>query len=533
MFATIRKLFGEQQLATETDLITILFGGKSGNAEFVASETFRHLKDKGKKVRLKNLSTFKAEDLALEKTVLFVVSTHGEGDPPPAAVRFFKHLKNKQIQLDHLEFSVCALGDSDYEHFCQAGKDLEKLLLASSAKPFSPRVDCDEAFETSAVGWISTVSGLLAGKIDEQSVRFDGQKKRVWHKAIVKEKYCLNPESAEGVYHLDLVIDGQTVKYKSGDSVGIVPQNPSQLVDQILIKTGSKPEDLVCEEEGLCLREFLLTKAEITSLSRGIMKRYSDLSGDDNLADLLTDEESSLDYQRNHDLLDLLTDFPYQFNTSQLVSLPDKLKVRYYSISSYQEENADELHLTVKQVRFRHKSRERHGSCSNYLSEWLAVGTAVSLFIASDNEFRLPVSSSTPAIFIAAGTGIAPVRAFLKERQAQGISQNWLFFGEKTRQVDYLYGEEVEGWKSEGLLENLSLAFSRDQSAKYYVQDAVLKEGAELLKWIDKGAHIYVCGSINMGQGVKHTINALLQADGKGLTADQLQASHRYCEDVY
>jgi len=533
MFATIRKLFGEQQLASETDLITILFGGKSGNAEFVAGETFRHLKDKGKTVRLKNMSSFKAEHLASEKTVLFVVSTHGEGDPPPAAVRFFKHLKNKQIALGHLGFSVCALGDSDYEHFCQAGKNLEKLLLASGAQAFSPRVDCDEAFETSAAEWIATVSGLLSGRTNDKAVHFEGQKTRLWHKATVKEKQCLNPGSAERVYHLNLAINGQEVKYKSGDSVGIVPQNPSPLVDQILIKTGLKPGELVREEEGLCLREFLLTKAEITSLSRGAMKRYSDLSGDENLADLLADEESSLDYQRNHDLLDMLTDFPHQFSTSELVSLSDKLKVRYYSISSYQKTNADELQLTVKQVRFSHNNRERHGSCSNFLSEWLEVGTTVAFFLSPDDEFRLPASALTPAIFIAAGTGIAPVRAFLRERQTQVNTRNWLFFGEKTRKSDYLYGEELDGWKRGGLLENLNMAFSRDQSTKYYVQDAILKEGAELLKWIEQGAHIYVCGSIKMGQGVKQTISSLLEADGKGLTVDQLQANRRYCEDVY
>ncbi|RKD90570.1 diflavin oxidoreductase [Mangrovibacterium diazotrophicum] len=533
MFGTIRKFFGEQQLAAETGLITILFGGKSGNAEFVASETFRHLKEKGKKVRLKNMSSFKAENLASEKTVLFVVSTHGEGDPPPVAVRFFKHLKNKQIQLDHLEFSVCALGDSDYEHFCEAGKTLERLLLDSGAKPFSPRVDCDEAFETNAAGWISTVSKLLAGSSNGDSFLIEEQKNRSWKKAIVKEKRCLNPESAEGVYHISLAINGREVQYKSGDSIGVAPQNSPRLVALIVAKTGLNPEELIREEEGLCLREFLLTKAEITTLSRGVMKRYADLSGDENLSDLLADDKASLDYQRKHDLMDMLNDFPYLFNTSQLVSLPDKLKIRYYSISSFQQMNADELQLTVKQVRFNHKNRERQGSCSTYLSEWLEVGTAVSFFIAPDDEFRLPVNSSTPAIFIAAGTGIAPVRAFLQERRMHTNTRNWLFFGEKTRKSDYLYGEELDGWKREGLLENVSLAFSRDQSTKFYVQDAVLKEGTELLRWIDQGAHIYVCGSIKMGQSVKQTINALLQAEDNGLTVDQLQADNRYCEDVY
>ena len=533
MFTTIRRLFGERTADHETGLITIVFGGKSGNAEFVGSETFRHLKEKGKKVRLKNMSSFKPEMLAGAQTVLFVVSTHGEGDPPPAALRFFRQLNNSQLRLPDLEFSVCALGDSEYEHFCQAGKELEKRLLRMGAQVFSPRVDCDAAFETAAAEWISTVSGFLTDDETEPLLNLEGHQNRSWHNAVVREKRQLNPGAADAVFHLSLAIDDQQLRYQSGDSVGIIPQNPVSLVEQLLASLQLSPDLIIDSKEQLTLRHFLLSKVEITNLNKALLQRYLLISDDDNLADLLQNEAACLEYLHQHDFLDLLHDFPFPFQPSALVVLLDKLKVRYYSIASYQPAHPGEIHLTVKQLRFQHKNRLRYGSCSNYLSQWLEVGTPLSFCLAPDETFRLPDHAETPVIFIAAGTGIAPVRAFLKERESLGQTRNWLIFGEKTRKLDYLYGDEIDLWKEKGLLERLNLAFSRDQSAKLYVQDVLLKQGTGFLNWIDAGASVYVCGSLKMGIHVKETIGSLLASREGSTTVEQLQAAKRYCEDIY
>ncbi|PTN02421.1 sulfite reductase flavoprotein subunit alpha [Mangrovibacterium marinum] len=532
MFAGIRKLWGGDNVAPAKDTITILYGSKSGNAEFVASETFRHLKDLGQKARLKNLSSYKAASLADESTVLFVVSTHGEGDPPPSSLRFFKQLNRMQEELAELNFSVCALGDSDYDHFCQAGRKLEKRLLELGARVFSERVDCDEAFEVAASGWISTVVKKLTNADNPETLSLQKQD-RTWHVGLIRDKQKLNERAADSVYHICLSIDASTVFYRPGDSIGIIPQNPVALVDQILLRLNLKPDELVDVQEELSVREFLLTKAELTRLSRALLERYRELTSDENLTDLLTEEQACRHYCEAHDFLDLLQDFPYPLKAGEFPGLLDQLKVRYYSIASFQPNTPSEIHLTVKQLSFSRRNRLRQGACSNYLSEWLAPGTAVSFFVAPDDGFRLPADPTVPVIFIAAGTGIAPVRAFLTEREQHACSRNWLIFGAKSRADDFLYQQQLEQWKHSGTLEYLDLAFSRDQSVKVYVQDLMLRRGEELLKWIDAGAHIYVCGSIAMGRDVRAAIDAMLSASVDQCSLNQLIEDKRYCEDVY
>ncbi|WP_163711293.1 diflavin oxidoreductase [Mangrovibacterium lignilyticum] len=533
MFASLRKLFGERNTTiVDSDLITVLYGGKSGNAEFVASQMTRHL-SKGKlKVRLKNMSSYKAENLLDESRVLFVVSTYGEGDPPPAALRFFRQLNElSTVGLANLEFALCALGDSEYEHFCQAGKDLEKRLLQMGAQAILPRVDCDAAFEKTAASWISSVSKLLTVDDSGDSFNLDAIQSHQWHTAVIREKHQLNPGSKEAVWHLNLAIDEQTVKYQTGDSIGIVPRNPEELIGQILGVMQLAPDELV-DKEQTALSDFLQTKAELTNLSRDLLKRYLSLCADENLADLLKHEHATLDYLHQHDFLDLLHDFPCRLNAADLPGLLDKPKIRYYSIASYQVVSPNELHLTVKKVQYEHKKRRRHGAASSYLSHSLEVGISISFFISPDDDFRLP-DPSVPAIFIGAGTGIAPIRAFLSERSQQADSRNWLFFGEKTRAVDYLYSAEMESRKETDELERLNLAFSRDQQAKIYVQDLLLQEAKEVQEWLKAGAHIYVCGSRKMGQAVKETFNKLATTRNSEYTVAKLLAEKRYHEDVY
>lgn len=532
MFTSIRKLFGERPAKTiDRDLITVLYGGKSGNAEFVASEAARHLGKQKLNVRLKDMSSYKAETLLAESRVLFVVSTHGEGDPPPAAFRFFRQLSKLSVELTELKFAVCALGDSEYEHFCQAGKDLEKHLLRLGAQAVLPRVDCDAAFEKSAAGWISSVSKWLTGDQTANGVTLDATQSRQWHRAVITEKRLLNPGSSDAVWHLNLAIDGQNASYKTGDSVGIVPRNLDELVDQLLLAL-NLPAGEPVDQEQTVLRGFLQAKAELTNLSRDLLMRYLALSADENLADLLNDEQATLDYLHQHDFLDVVNDFPCHLAGTDLPALLDKPKVRYYSIASCQEVSLNELHLTVKKVQYEHKERRRHGAASSYLSHWLEVGTSVSFFLSPDDEFRLP-EPSVPAIFIGAGTGIAPIRAFLAERAMKSGSRNWLFFGEKTRERDYLYGTELEIRKQIGELERLNLAFSRDQQHKVYVQDLILKEAGELNEWLKAGAHIYVCGSLKMGQAVKESFNKLAAANNSEYSVANLLSEKRYHEDVY
>lgn len=534
MIATLRKIFGSKSDQIELGTITVLYGGKSGNAEFVAKETYRHLKSKGEKIRIKNMSSYKAANLSQEETVLAVVSTHGEGDPPPAATRFFRQLKSGELDLSSLKFAVCALGDSDYEDFCQAGKDLEQLLMAAGAEPFLERVDCDAAFEKAAGDWIGAVSQKLTNSSEDGAgLELDANKDREFQEGVILAKKQLNADLDVPVYHIAINCPGKGFSYLPGDSIGIIPRNSTDLVHQILEQLKLKGEAPIGESDDLSLRSFLLKRAELTNLNKSLLVRYQQLANDENLADLLRDEEACLSYVAENDLLDLITDFPAQITTNQLVQLLDKLKARYYSIASFEKSNPGELHLTVKQVSFERNQRNRQGACSNFLGRSLEVGSPVSYFLSEDASFRLPERSSTPCIFIAAGTGIAPVRAFLQQRAYEGADRNWLFFGAKQRQNDFLYQDEIEAYQKQGVLPQLDLAFSRDQEAKIYVQDLLLKNAPELLQWLKDGAHIYVCGSIAMGKAVREAFSELLESNSEKQGIQQLLNEKRFHEDVY
>ena len=534
MIATaVRKLLTRRK-PVAGEQITILYGGKSGNSAYIANETGKCLQRSGRRSRVVNMASYNMDQLKSESFVLIVVSTHGEGEPPPAASRFFRRLFSEQPDLYGVGYAVCALGDSSYEHFCKAGKDIDHRLSDLGAKRICSRADCDLDFGTAASGWISSVLRRLPGQVDGQDVLKLNAQEKITVKAVVKEKYQLNAGSEDAVYHICLATDDQSFRYCSGDSVGLVPQNPVSLVNSIIdILNISAYDLLMADQQEFLARDYLLHRAELTTLNKEVLVKYAEMSGNEQLLDLLNGKSGLDAYLENHDVLDLLQDFPCPLPAVWLPDLLRPLQPRYYSVSSYQPEHPGELHLTVKRVQFQLKNRLRQGSCSAYLSDWLETGAAVSFFLAPNDNFRLPGKPGIPVIFIAAGTGIAPVRAFLQERAARGETKNWLFFGGKNRRTDFLYGAEILDFYGQQALERLDLAFSRDGQAKVYVQDLLLQKGKELLEWISEGAAIYVCGSIKMGKGVRETLTDLFTSAAADMSLEQLIAEWKYLEDLY
>lgn len=537
--SAIRKFFFWRSDSGKSD-ITILYGGKSGNAAFVANEAGKQFVKHGLAARVVNMSSYPVHLLKDEKLLLIVASTHGEGDPPPSAIRFYNYLFSQTDRLGNLQYSVCALGDSSYEFFCKTGKDIDERLNELGASRFYPRADCDAEFGPNAVSWITGILNQHLSISTTEEITIETDQGVHYHNALIKEKYRLNEGSSEEIYHLVLEIDPLQVSYQPGDSIGIIPQNPSELVTEILKSSNWSRKELVIFDDIECqLGNLLQNKLEITTLRKSVIRKYQQFAQHDKLEELISADDQLNAYLGKHDLLDLLIDFPCEMNAQEFVSVLPGILPRYYSIASSQQCNPAELHLTVKQVQFNVRERTRKGSCSTYLNQWLKVGTQVQFKLMSGNSFRLPEKSDVPVVLIAAGTGIAPFRAFLQERELQKPGGNWLIFGEKHEEYDFLYQKEIKKWLDHRVLTRVDPAFSRDGENKIYVQDKIHENADEIFKWLNKGACIYVCGSLKMGRGVRQTILDLHEKRHKGSSEvagsylDHLIELGQYLEDLY
>ncbi|SFE13032.1 diflavin oxidoreductase [Thermophagus xiamenensis] len=559
LFKTADSLNENQPTDTE---ITILYGSHSGNSEFIARETARYFKMQGIEAGIKNMAHYTVSQLSSENTILIVVSTYGEGDPPPGTESFFKELEYTNMSLRHLQYSVCALGDSDYEHFCQAGKIVDQKLKELGAVPLLARKDCDLNFRDTATDWIKNVHRLYiknkhshnyqqddciktgtSVEISDLSTPLNNHIKKQnpavsIHSAHIINKVLLNPGSSSEIYHIEAKIDPETTHYRPGDTISVIPRNPSPIVKSILNHFRISPDyEVPFKGELSTAGELLQTQLEITTLSKNTIKAYANATNHKALKALLENENKLNYYIKQHDLFDLITDFPNGLKIEDFINIPEKIRPRYYSIASSQEKNPHELHLTVKQIRFHQRKRVYYGACSNHLS-WLKKGEKFPFKLVPNEGFRLPSDPKIPVIMIGAGTGIAPFIGFLHHRSINNTNKNWLIFGEKTKNSDFLYNKQIIEWKRQGLLQHLDMAFSREPSTRQYVQDKILEKADLMVQWINEGARIYVCGSVRMGEGVKQAINHLPLNKPKDINRSStilelLKYQGQYYEDLY
>ena len=520
MFASaVKKLLNRKKISHQADL-TILYGGQSGNAAFLAREAKKYLRKNDFTPRVVNMAKYDFRQLEEEQHLLVLVSTHGEGEPPEPARRFYRFLfSEKAPRLDRLKYAVCALGDSSYEYFCQTGKDMDRRLHELGGTRLHDRVDCDVEFHQTAARWLSALLAVLRnnGGAKAENINLEAAAQRETFQAVVREKYCLNEGSDSATFHVVLSVDQPDFSYQPGDSVSIVPRNPAALVQLVVDQLGI-PEETQVDYLGQShsFKSLLTHTFELTTLSKGLLDRYQGLARSSGLRALLANEKDLNRYLKDHDVADLFADFPSQAEASELVSVFRKLQARLYSIASGPGSHPGEVHLTVKQVCYSSRGRDREGACSGYLNQWLKVGEPLSIQVVPNEQFRLPAQPEVPVIMIGAGTGVAPFRAFMQERADQhASSKNWLFFGEKTQEMDFFYQKDWANWLSTGRLSRLDLAFSRDQEEKVYVQHKIIKEGVAFIEWLNRGAHVYVCGSVAMGHAVRDTIRELVEAAGK------------------
>ncbi|KMY50205.1 assimilatory sulfite reductase (NADPH) flavoprotein subunit [Peribacillus loiseleuriae] len=536
--------------------VTILYGSQTGNSQGLAKETAKRLENNGFNITVLSMSEFKPNQLKKIQNLLIVVSTHGEGDPPDNALTFFEYLHSKRApKLNNLHFSVLALGDSSYEFFCKTGKEFDQRLEEFGGTRLYPRFDCDVDFDELATEWIQGVlSSLKAGGKESifkaaaalQTVETEYSRKNPFQAEVLENINLNGRGSNKETRHLELSLEGSGLSFEPGDSLGVYPENEPALVELILNELKWDPETTVTVKQGdvRTLKDALLSFYEITILTKPILEKVRPLLSNNELQELLTpgNEEKVKEYIESRDLLDLIRDFGAWGETAQeFVSVLRKIPVRLYSIASSLSSNPDEVHLTIGAVRYEAHGRERNGVCSILAAERLKPGNSLPVFIQHNENFKLPKSPETPIIMVGPGTGIAPFRSFLQEREEIGAEgKSWLFFGDQHFVTDFLYQLDWQNWLKSGVLTKMDVAFSRDGDNKAYVQHRMLEHSRELFEWLEEGAYFYVCGDEkNMAHDVHNILIEIIQKEG-GMSRElaeqylaSLQQKKRYQRDVY
>ena len=539
---------------TDTRLITILYGSQTGTAESVSNDAAAIAKTYGLKPLVKSMDEIEAEALSSIDYLLIITSTYGEGEMPDNAQMLWDGVCAATMpRLEGMQFSVLALGDTSYDLFCQAGIDWDNKLVELGATRVYDRTDCDVDFEEPAERWMTAVIPHLAGGATTTVVETDAHatgkpeyhRKNPFPAKLLVNRLLTDASSSKETRHYEISIAGSGLTYEAGDALCVVPTNCSELVADIIKAIGCKgDEDEPVNGELIPLQLALREHFEIKTPSKELLEEIATRSGDQELNGIIDsgDKEKLSNYLWGRDTLDLLLQFPVcEFTAAEFIALLKPLQHRAYSISSSGKQYPDAVHLTVASVRYESHGRSHKGVCSTFLADLVNDETKVRCFFTANKVFRVPEDNSLPMIMVGPGTGIAPFRAFLQERQYRKANgKNWLFFGDRNAATDYIYRDELESFQDSGLLTRLDLAFSRDQDAKIYVQDRMLEQGAELFLWLEQGGYFFVCGdAYRMAKDVDQALHAVIAGHGNFSEqqaidyVNQLKKDKRYVRDVY
>ncbi|MFQ2766868.1 assimilatory sulfite reductase (NADPH) flavoprotein subunit [Aeromonas caviae] len=533
--------------------LTILYGSQTGNAKGVASAIKAQAEARGLPVTLTSMADYKPKQLKKESHLLVVVSTYGEGEPPESAVDLFEQLKKGKVgKLEGLKFAVLGLGDSSYEFFCQTGKDFDGFLAKAGADRIHELASLDVDYQDAAKTWgeqaVAAVAATLSAGAATASVAGSVQA-AVGHSQYNKEnpfpaRLSVNQkitgrDSTKDIRHIEINLEESGITYQPGDALGIWFDNDADLVGEVLVLAGLTGDEATPHGS---LREALTRHYELTRLHGGLITGLAEITDNAALKDLAGDKAQVNALVTSAQVVDVLKRFPASLSADQLIALLRPLTPRLYSIASAQSEVEEEVHLTVGVVRYlQEDGTVRSGGASSYLADRLPEDAEVRVFVEHNDNFRLPANPDTPVIMVGPGTGIAPFRAFLQEREAQGAEgKNWLFFGNPHFTQDFLYQVEWQRYVKSGLLSKISLAFSRDQANKIYVQDRLREAGLELYQWLEAGAHFYVCGDANhMAKDVQEALLEVIAEHGHKSREEaeeylsELRRAKRYQRDVY
>lgn len=536
--------------AAPATTLTILYGSQTGTAEALARSLAREAKQRGYEPAVAGMDELDLAALAGVERLLVLCSTHGDGDAPDNAAELVAGLLAADApRLEHLSFSVLALGDTNYEKFCRCGRDLDRRLDELGAKRIFERVDCDVDVDEPFIRWRDGVLGALSGRTEpepatERPRRALGSARRVASLVRVIGSVNLNgPGSGKETRHVVLGPGqpGPPLAYEAGDALAIVPHNALDVVAEVIAAAGFTADDLVSDHgEEMPLATALRERYAIGKLTSPVLRAFAERTARPDLLALLDPgrHDDLAAFLHGRELIDLLLLVPHAFDAPQeLLAVLPHLAPRLYSIASSPQAHPDQIHLTVSAVRYEAHGRARHGVCSTFLAE-AGLGTRMLAYVQENRRFRLPEDPSRPVIMIGPGTGIAPFRAFLEHRRATGArGRTWLFFGDRSAETDFLYRDELRAFQADGVLTRLETAFSRDQAEKVYVQHRMREHARELWSWLEDGAHVYVCGdATHMAKDVDAALAAVVSGHGNRDGETYLQAlrkDHRYQRDIY
>ena len=531
--------------------LTLLFASESGNAESLAYAAKKVAGKHGFDARVVDMADADISALSKAGHLVVFAATWGEGDPPQRAADFYAALMDASApRLEGVKYAVLALGDSAYINFCETGRRIDARLQELGAVRVADRVDLDLDFASKAASWTTSTLEVMRPADDPPAskvVHVDFHQQQL---ADSSQEVAFTPEaplvaeitslvnlngtgSTRETWHVELATDVPGFVYRPGDAIGIIPENDPALVEALISATGTDPDP--------SLIQHLTHGADITTLSRPLVEKYAALTGRDELAALSADADAFLRFASDRQLIDLFLEFPPRLDADQLKGLLRPLPPRLYSVASSQTAHDGETHLLIGAVRWQSHGRARNGVTSTFLADRRKVGESLKLYAKPNRHFKLPEDPKRPIIMIGAGTGVAPYRGFVAERQVQGgVGKSWLIFGERNFTYDFLYQLEWQDYVKSGALSRIDVAFSRDQPEKIYVQHRLWQQREEARRWLQEGAHIYVCGDEKgMARDVDDTLVAILAEPERGdLEAGRsalkaLAKAGRYQRDVY
>ena len=533
-------------------LINILFGTQTGNSESVAEDLSNFALSNGFKTQINALDDIEMNNLSKMINVAIITSTYGEGEMPDNAQLFWNALSsNTAPQLNNMNYSVLALGDTGYEEFCHAGKLLDTRLEQLGAKRIIKRIDCDVDFEDLAEKWINSVVQKFnpdkkidaVNKDKTESIVKSWSRKNPYEAIISYNTLLSGPNSNKEIIHYEIDLGDSGLKYEVGDSLSIIPRNKQLLVDQIIERLHTS-KDFIPSGHEIDIENLLKFKFEILTPTKRLIEYVEKIAEDSELSLILEKKDSKAldDFKWGMDVLDFMNLNPkVDFIVEKFLDLLKPLQHRTYSISSSINKYDNKVHLTISSVRWKNKKRDYNGVCSTYLADDCNENEKIKIFFTPNKSFRLPEDKDKDIIMIGPGTGIAPFRAFLQEREVTKSSgKNWLFFGDQTRDNDFIYEDELKDMLNKNILTKLDLAFSRDQKEKLYVQHKIYENKKEFFSWIENGSIIYICGdATKMAKDVEDIILKIISEENNCSLNDsieylnKLKKEKRYLRDVY
>ncbi|TXY39398.1 assimilatory sulfite reductase (NADPH) flavoprotein subunit [Vibrio cholerae] len=553
---SVPQISAGQTASAASGKLTIIFASQTGNAKGVAQALLKEAQAAGIQAQLFDASDYKGKDLAKETHVIFVASTNGEGEAPDNALALHEFLKSKKApKLPNLKYGVLGLGDSSYQFFCQTGKDFDQFLENLGAQRLVERLDADVDYQAAATEWRKQVLSILKDELTgatavtsvatfavSQTAESHYSKEQPYTASLSTSQKITGRDSGKDVRHIEIDLADSGITYQPGDALGVWYENRPQLVNALLDSVGlSGHEEVQVDGETLSLHSALTHHYEITTANPQLVAQFAELAQSEKLTSLAQDKEALREYATRTQVIDVLREEKVTLSAIQLLSLLRRLTPRLYSIASSQSEVGEEVHLTVGVVEYEYEGEQRLGGASSFLAHQLEEGAPVKVFVEHNNNFKLPSDDNAPLIMVGPGTGIAPFRSFIQERENRGAAgKNWLLFGDRTFTQDFLYQVEWQKYLKSGVLNRLDVAFSRDQHEKVYVQHRLLEQADLVWQWLQEGAYFYVCGDASrMAKDVHQALITVVEQQG-GLNREQaeeyvseLRKAKRYQRDVY